>query len=192
MEATVTAIDDLWWTATKFSDVLKWTARVCQQALETAPYKMIGKRQVWHVREGCGGDLPPQYGAWTAAPIPSIPPSCRPKTGWTISAPSGSGSSWRKEVRVLLPANEVETTWGDACKTIAQHLDTLADHLGRDAALPPDAVMLVQRAVDVMRERMYESVVALTETDLMKKPQLQQIPTRRPVALCAQRQIASA
>jgi len=43
-----------------------------------------------------------------------------------------------------------------------QHLDTLADHLERDAALPPDAVMLVQRAVDQMREQMYESVVALT------------------------------
>ena len=161
MEATVTAIDDLWWTATKFSDVLKVDRRVCQQALETAPYKMIGKRQVWHVREGAAAIYRRAWGLDSAADTVN-PAKLPPKDRLDHFRAERERIKLAQEVRVLLPANVVETTWGDACKSIAQHLDTLADHLERDAALPPDAVMLVQRAVDQMREQMYESVVALT------------------------------
>lgn len=175
MEATVTAIDDLWWTATKFSDVLKVDRRVCQQALETAPYKMIGKRQVWHVREGAPAIFRRAWGMDSTADVVN-PAKLPPKDRLDHFRAERERIKLAQEVRVLLPANEVESTWGEACKAIAQTLDTLPDHLERDAALPPESVILVQRMIDDLRERLYESVVALTRKSVDVEPEVHPLP----------------
>lgn len=61
--------------------------------------------------------------------------------------------------RQLLPASAVERTIGEAFKTLAQTLDSLPDTLERDCALPPNAVIAVQRAIDSARETLYTTLV---------------------------------
>jgi len=161
MEATVTAIDDLWWTATKFSDVLKVDRRVCQQALETAPYKMIGKRQVWHLRDGCEAIYRRKFGLDSTNDAIN-PAKLPPKDRLDHYKAERERIKLAQEVRVLLPAAEVEQVMGEGLKTVAQGLDVLPDTLERDAGLSPEAVMQVQRAIDRLRDLLYESLNSLT------------------------------
>jgi len=161
MEATVTPIDDLWWTATKFSDTLKVDRRVCQQALETAPYRMIGKRQVWHVREGFEAIYRRKYGLDSASDTVN-PAKLPPKDRLDHFKAERERLKLAQEVRALLPAVEVEAVAGEAFKVIAQAIDVLPDTLERDGHLNPDAVALVQRILDQARERLYEAITGLT------------------------------
>jgi len=161
MEATVTPIDDLWWTATKFSDTLKVDRRVCQQALETAPYRMIGKRQVWHVREGFEAIYRRKYGLDSASDTVN-PAKLPPKDRLDHFKAERERLKLAQEVRALLPAVEVEAVAGEAFKVIAQAIDVLPDTLERDGHLSPDAVALVQRILDQARERLYEAITGLT------------------------------
>jgi hypothetical protein len=161
MEAVVTPIDDLWWTATKFSDVLKVDRRVCQQALETAPYKMIGKRQVWHVREGFEVIFRRKYGLDSATDVVN-PGKMPPKDRLDHYKAERERIKLAQEVRVLIPAAEVEQVNGEVLKTVAQGLDVLPDTLERDAGLSPEAVMQVQRTIDRLRDQLYESLMRLT------------------------------
>ena len=161
MEAIVTPIDDLWWTATKFSDVLKVDRRVCQQALETAPYRMMGKRQVWHVRDGMPAIFRRVYGVEGAGEQVN-PAKLPPKDRLDHYKAERERIKLAQEVRVLIPAAEVEQVNGEVLKTVAQGLDVLPDTLERDAGLSPEAVMQVQRTIDRLRDQLYESLTALT------------------------------
>lgn len=161
MEAQVTAIDDLWWTATKFSDVLRVDRRVCQQALETAPYRMIGKRQVWHVREGFEVIFRRKYGLGEAAEAPN-PGKLPPRDRLDHYKAERERIKLAQEVRVLIPAQEVEQVIGEGLKALAQGLDVIPDTLERDAGLAPEAVMLIQRTIDRIRDQIYEGLMALT------------------------------
>lgn len=161
MEATVTAIDDLWWTATKFSDVLKIDRRVCQQALETAPYKMIGKRQVWHVREGAPAIFRRAWGLEGAGEALN-PAKMPPKDRLDHFKAERERIKLAQEVRALLPAAEVESWIGEAFKALAQVLDVLPDTLERDLALSPESVMLLQRYLDLARDSLYEAILKMT------------------------------
>jgi hypothetical protein len=161
MEATVTPIDDLWWTATKFSDVLKIDRRVCQQALETAPYRMIGKRQVWHVREGFEVIYRRKYGLESTADTVN-PSKLPPKDRLDHYKAERERIKLAQEVRVLIPAQEVEQVNGEGLKIVAQGLDVLPDTLERDAGLSPEAVMQVQRTIDRLRDQLYEALTNLT------------------------------
>lgn len=61
--------------------------------------------------------------------------------------------------RQLLPASDVEKTIGEAFKALAQTLDSLPDTLERDCALPPNAVIAAQRAIDAARETLYSMLI---------------------------------
>lgn len=161
MEAQVTAIDDLWWTATKFSDVLRVDRRVCQQALETAPYRMIGKRQVWHVREGFEVIFRRKYGLGESAEAPN-PGKLPPRDRLDHYKAERERIKLAQEVRALLPAQEVEQVIGEGLKTLAQGLDVIPDTLERDAGLTPETVIMIQRIIDRIRDQIYEGLMALT------------------------------
>jgi len=155
MEAVVTPIDDLWWTATKYSDVLKIDRRVCQQALETAPYKMIGKRQVWHVREGM-----PAIFARVGSKNRLDPNSMDPKDQLDYYRAQREKIRLAEDIGKVIPATVVERTVGEAFKVLAQTLDVLPDMLERDCALPLPSVTLVQQAIDGARETLYRTLMA--------------------------------
>lgn len=161
MEAVVTSIDDLWWTATKFSDVFKIDRRVCQQALETAPYRMIGKRQVWHLRDGAPVIFRRVWGL-DSAPDAVNPAKLPPKDRLDHYKAERERIKLAQEVRVLLPAQEVEQVIGEGLKALAQGLDVLPDTLERDAGLAPEAVMQIQRLIDRARDQLYEALMNLT------------------------------
>mgnify|MGYP006921306500 CR=1 FL=1 len=161
MEAIITPIDDLWWNATKFSDVLKVDRRVCQQALETAPYRMIGKRQVWHVRDGFDAIFRRKYGLDSASDTLN-PAKLPPKDRLDHFRAERERLKLDQEVRALLPAAEVEAVVSEAFKVIAQAIDVLPDTLERDGYLSADAVAIVQRILDQSRERLYEAITGLT------------------------------
>lgn len=64
-----------------------------------------------------------------------------------------------KEMRALVPVEEVHREMSKLAKSIASTIDTLPDLLERDAGLPPEAIDLVEGVTDNLREQMYHSIV---------------------------------
>ncbi|WP_445158532.1 DUF1441 family protein [Halomonas sp. E14] len=63
-------------------------------------------------------------------------------------------------LRNLVPVDEVQREMASLAKAVASGLDSLADMLERDAGLPPEAIELVERVTDALREQMYQAIVA--------------------------------
>ena len=64
-----------------------------------------------------------------------------------------------KEMRLLVPVEEVHLEMSRLARSVASGLDSLADILERDAGLAPDTIELVQNSTDALREQMYRAVV---------------------------------
>lgn len=70
-----------------------------------------------------------------------------------------------KEMRLLVPAEEAHREMSRLAKAVASGLDSLADMLERDAGLPPEAIELVEKTTDALREQMYQVIVSDDEGD---------------------------
>ncbi|MGJ8518455.1 DUF1441 family protein [Carnimonas bestiolae] len=64
-----------------------------------------------------------------------------------------------KELRQLVPADEVAREMSALAKALAAGLDTLPDLLERDAGIPPEALDQVQSVIDGLREQMYQEIM---------------------------------
>ncbi|MGE4534665.1 DUF1441 family protein [Halomonas sp.] len=64
-----------------------------------------------------------------------------------------------KEMRLLVPVEEVHREMSRFGKAVASGLDGLADMLERDAGLPAEAIELVERVTDALREQMYQAII---------------------------------
>jgi hypothetical protein len=159
--ASITVIDELYWTVAKYSSVLVLDARVVKQGLETAPSRTIGKRQVWHVRDGMPAIYRRVFGLYNAGDELN-PDKLSPKDRLDHYKAERERIKLTQEIRVLLPAAEIEEVVGMAFKNLAQSLDVLPDTLERDAALSPESVSHVQRTIDAIREALYEAMISLT------------------------------
>lgn len=65
-----------------------------------------------------------------------------------------------RDMRLLVPVEEAHREMSRLAKAVASGLDSLADMLERDAGLPPEAIELVERTTDNLREQMYQAVIA--------------------------------
>ena len=69
-----------------------------------------------------------------------------------------------KEQRKLIPVDEVVIVYSSMRKAVVQVLETIPDVLERDCALTPQAVGVVQQAIDDLRytlqEKSYEACAA--------------------------------
>ncbi|UIN00033.1 DUF1441 family protein [Yersinia ruckeri] len=66
---------------------------------------------------------------------------------------SEKGRIWlEKELRHLIPHNEVISVYSSIAKSALQVLETLPDRLERDAALSPAAVLVTQSIIDSVRD----------------------------------------
>jgi len=65
-----------------------------------------------------------------------------------------------REMRLLVPVEEAHREMGRLAKAVASVLDSLADTLERDAGLPPEAIDLVEKTTDSLREQMYQAIMA--------------------------------
>lgn len=66
---------------------------------------------------------------------------------------SEKGRIWlEKELRHLIPHNEVISVYSSVAKSALQVLETLPDRLERDAALSPAAVLVTQTIIDSVRD----------------------------------------
>lgn len=72
-----------------------------------------------------------------------------------------------KEQRGLIPVNEVVTVYSAMTKSVVQVLDTIPDILERDCALNPQAVAVVQTAIDDLRTTLSERSYHACAIDLM-------------------------
>ncbi|WP_422101988.1 DUF1441 family protein [Vreelandella sp.] len=70
-----------------------------------------------------------------------------------------------KEMRLLVPVEEAHREMSRLAKAVASGLDSLADMLERDAGLPPEAIELVEKTTDALREQMYQVIVSDDEGD---------------------------
>lgn len=64
-----------------------------------------------------------------------------------------------QELRYLVPVDEVQREMSSLAKAVAGGLDSLADMLERDAGIEPEAIELVERATDALREQMYKAII---------------------------------
>lgn len=64
-----------------------------------------------------------------------------------------------KEMRLLVPVEDAHREMSTLAKAVASGLDSLADMLERDAGLPPEAIEMVERVTDALREQMYQAIV---------------------------------
>ncbi len=60
-----------------------------------------------------------------------------------------------KELRQLIPADEVHREMSQIAKAVTTTLDSLPDILERDCDLSPEAIIRVQESVDALRDQMY-------------------------------------
>jgi DNA-binding transcriptional regulator PaaX len=63
------------------------------------------------------------------------------------------------ELRELVRAEEVHQEMSRLAKAVASGLDSLSDMLERDAGLHPEAIILVEKVTDNLREQMYQSII---------------------------------
>ena len=155
MTVQPTPIDSLLWHATRYSDVLQIDRRVVAQALETAPSQLHNGVRVWHIRDG----MPAIFGR-DAKGKKLDPSQMDPKDQLDYYRAQREKIKLAEDIRKMLPAAAVERTLGEAFKVLAQTLDSLPDTLERDCALPPSAVTVVQRVIDVARETLHTTLIA--------------------------------
>ncbi len=67
---------------------------------------------------------------------------------------------FERDLRHLVPVDEVQREMATLAKAVAGGLDDLADMLERDAGLLPEAIDLVQATTDALREQMYRAIIA--------------------------------
>lgn len=70
-----------------------------------------------------------------------------------------------KDMRLLVPVEETHREMSKFAKAMASTLDSLADMLERDAGLPPEAIELVEKVTDSLREQIYQAVIAEDEVE---------------------------
>lgn len=156
MTVQPTPIDSLLWHATRYSDVLQLDRRGVAQALETVPSQTHNGIRVWHIRDA----MPAIYTRFPPKGARPDPASMDPKDQLDYYRAQREKIKLAEDIRKMLPAAAVERTIGEAFKVLAQTLDSLPDTLERDCALPPAAVAVVQRAIDVARETLYTTLIA--------------------------------
>lgn len=152
----VTAIDDLLWTATRYSDVLKLDRRVVAQALETAPSQERNGVRVWHVRDAFGA-IADRVGGSAKKLNPN---DMEPKDQLDYYRAQREKIKLAEDIRRMIPAADIEITLGAAFKSLSQTLDSLPDALERDCGLPPLAVTSVQNAIDAARNQLYDALMS--------------------------------
>lgn len=64
-----------------------------------------------------------------------------------------------KELRLLIPVDEVHREMSRLAKAVSSSLDGLPDLLERDAALSGDAIERVERVTDALREQMHVAIM---------------------------------
>ncbi|MCP5197511.1 MAG: DUF1441 family protein [Gammaproteobacteria bacterium] len=162
MSAPAVAIDDLLWTVTRFSDVLRVDRRVVAQALETAPSQTRGARQVWHVREGMPAIYRRVFGiSEHEIDLDRLPPKDR----LDYIRSQRELLKLQRETREQLSAAEVERAIGEAFKVLGQSLSTLPDDLEQECGIPAPALSVLHRRIDAARESLYQSLVKLFECE---------------------------
>jgi hypothetical protein len=68
-----------------------------------------------------------------------------------------------KELRQLIPVEEVHREMSQLAKAAANGLDSLPDILERDLGLPPEAIERVEQVTDALREQMFLAITADAE-----------------------------
>lgn len=66
---------------------------------------------------------------------------------------------FERDLHHLVPVDEVQREMASLAKAVASTLDGLSDMLERDAGLPPEAIDMVERVTDALREQMYQAII---------------------------------
>lgn len=152
-------IDDLLWTATRFSDVLRIDRRVVAQALETIPAQDYNGRKCWHVRDGC----PAIYARAGVKGAKKNPVDMEPKDELDYYKAQREKIRLAADIGQMVMASDVERSIGEAFKTLAQTLDGLPDSLERSHGLAPAVISSIHASIDVARNVLYETLMSSLE-----------------------------
>lgn len=155
MTAEVSAFDDLHWTATRYSQALGIDVRAVNERLATIPHSMRGARKVWHVREG----MPALFGGGKK----KSPSEMEPKDELDYYKAQREKIKLAQDIGQMCLAAEVESSIGEAFKTLAQTLDGLPDSLERTHGLSPAVISSIYASIDAARTVLYESLMAAFE-----------------------------
>lgn len=156
MAASATPINDLLWSATRYSDVLQLDRRVVAQALEKAPSTTHAGVRVWHVRDA----MPAIFERINGGTANRNPNEMDPKDELDYYRAQREKIKLAEDIRKMVPAADIERTITGAFKALAQTLDTLPDALERDCGLPPAAVVAAHHAVDAARDALHDTLMS--------------------------------
>lgn len=165
-DPNVTPIDELLWTATRYSDVLRLDRRAVAQALETAPFQTRNGHRVWHLRDG----MPAIFQRVGGGAKANDPDLLAPKDALDYYRAQREKIKLEIETGESIPSADVERMTANAFKSLAQSLESLPDDLERNCGLDPLTVNSLQRAVDDARERLYTNLIADLLSPETEKP----------------------
>ena len=151
MTAEIASFDDLLWTASRYSQVLGIDVREVNKRLATLPYRMIGARKVWHLRDAL------QIKAETTKKNPA---DMVPKDELDFYRAQREKIRLAADIGQMVMASDVERSIGEAFKTLAQTLDGLPDSLERSHGLSPAVISSIHASIDVARNVLYETLMS--------------------------------
>ena len=154
MTAEIASFDDLLWTASRYSQVLGIDVREVNKRLATLPYRMIGARKVWHLRDAL------QIKAETTKKNPA---EMEPKDELDYYKAQREKIRLAADIGQMVMASDVERSIGEAFKTLAQTLDGLPDSLERSHGLAPAVISSIHVSIDVARNVLYETLMSSLE-----------------------------
>ena len=158
MTAAPVPIDDLLWTATRYSDVLRLDRRAVAQALETVPSQNYNGRKCWHIR-----DAMPAIFARVGVKGKKNPADMEPKDELDYYKAQREKIRLAADIGQMVMASDVERSIGEAFKTLAQTLDGLPDSLERSHGLAPAVISSIHVSIDVARNVLYETLMSSLE-----------------------------
>ena len=148
-------IEDLMWTATRYSDVLKIERRLVAQALETVKSSARATYQVWHVRDAMPAIFRQYFGIDKAFDDPG---KMQPKDRLDHYKAEREKIKLEIEKEEVIYAHEVEKIMGESFKILAQSLSIIPDTMERECGLAPDVIKKLHESIDAARETLYLSL----------------------------------
>ncbi|MGM0517965.1 MAG: DUF1441 family protein [Pseudomonadota bacterium] len=145
------------WNITRLADAFGLHRDTVRKRLKAAGVVPVGNRNnanVYALKDAGPALFGDTQGGWGEKPDDLHPTD---RQAWYQS--ELSRVKLEKEMRLLVPVEEAHREMSRLAKAVASGLDSLADMLERDAGLPPEAIDLVEKTTDALREQMYQAII---------------------------------
>lgn len=166
--AEVGNIDDAFeWSVSRLARCFGVHRQTVRKRLTDAGVVPSGVRNgssVYHVRDAAPAILAPDMDATDPSAF-SDPTRMHPSDRKDWYQSEQARVNLEKELRLLIPAEDVRREFARIAKDVGAILDQVPDTLERDAGVEPEQLERVERAIDSLREQLYQRVIEDDDSD---------------------------